>query len=80
MFKPKALGLTLGAFWGVWALAFLVLSLMTGYGSSVLMLVGPLHPGFSYTYGGAIWMGVLHFIVGYIVGHVFALVYNRFSK
>ncbi len=80
MFKPKALGLTLGLFWGVGALVFMSLSLMTGYGSNLLMQFGPLHPGYSYTYGGAIWMAVLHFIVGYVVGNIFALVYNRFGK
>ena len=80
MFKPKAFGISLGLLWGVWALVFMVLSLTTGYGSNVLMLVGPLHPGFAYSYLGALWMGILHFIIGYIIGHVFALVYNRFGK
>ncbi|MDO8617417.1 MAG: hypothetical protein Q7N87_00775 [Candidatus Uhrbacteria bacterium] len=80
MLKEKALGLTVGIFCGVWWLVLMMYSLSSGYGKELIMLVGPMHPGFSYSAGGAIWMAILHFIVGYILGHLFAWVYNRFAK
>lgn len=80
MLNPKAFGLTVGIFSGVWWLALMMYSLSSGYGKDFVMLMGPMHPGFSYSAGGALWMAVLHFILGYILGHVFAWLYNKFAK
>ena len=78
--NAKALGLTFGLFVGVCHFGWMIISLLTGYAKDIIIQFGSLHPGFSYTYGGALWMGILHFIMGFIVAYLFALVYNKLSK
>lgn len=81
MLKPKALGLTLGTFWGVGAAVMMLVALTTGFGKAFISeVVGPLHPGFTFTYLGVLWMTVMHFIVGVVVGSLFAWLYNQFAK
>lgn len=78
--SKKAFGISLGFTCGAAVFVFMLVSLWTSYAQDLLMLVGPLHPGFSYSYTGAIWMAVLHFIMGYIFGWIIAWVYNRVAK
>jgi len=78
--SKKAFGVSLGFTCGATAFILMLASLWTGFAKDLLMLFGPLHPGFSYSYTGAIWMAVAHFVMGYIFGWVMAWVYNRVSK
>lgn len=78
--NKKALGLAAGVLAGaIWFLVIAV-ALLFGWMKDVVMLLGPLHPGFALTWGGAVWMAVLHLIGGYIVGYVFAWLYNKSAK
>ncbi|MBM3204540.1 hypothetical protein FJZ48_00985 [Candidatus Uhrbacteria bacterium] len=76
----KALGLTSGIFCGGGWVLLMLLSLWMEGAKSWTMLMGPMHPGFSYGVGGAIWMAVLHFIIGGVLGWLFAMVYNTLAK
>lgn len=78
--KPIALGLTAGIFCGVFCIIFMLVSIWTGYAKDMLLQFGPLHPWFSYSYWGALWMGVLHFIVVGVIAYLFALVYNKLAQ
>lgn len=80
MLKPKALGLTLGIFAAVCSGGMMAISLLTGWWKDAFELFGPFHPWYQYTWLGALWMTVLHFVDGLIVGWLFALVYNQFAK
>lgn len=80
MLKSKALGLTLGIFLAVCAGGMMVISLLTGWGKEMLETFGPYHPWFQYTWLGALWMAVLHFVVGFVDGWLFAWVYNKLAK
>ena len=75
--NPKALGLTLGIFMGAAALLLMAVSLLTGYQREVITIIGSLHPYFYYTYLGTLWMGVLHFACGFVVGWLFGKLYNK---
>lgn len=75
--SPKGLGLTAGIFCGIFHLGFIAISVATGFAKDLIMLVGSMHPWFSYTYLGAIWMGVFHFVVVGLVAALFAWVYNK---
>ena len=78
--NEKALALTAGIFAGVVWLLVMIISLASGYAKDVILKVGALHPGFSYTYGGAIWMGILHFIGAAIFAYIFAWLYNKLAE
>lgn len=78
--NSKALGLTIGTLAGGWWLVVMTLSLTTGVLDQTLQVVGGLHPGFSYTWNGALWMAVMHLAGGFVGGWLFAEVYNRYSK
>jgi len=77
--NEKALALTAGMVAGVIALIMIIISIATGWAKDIIMLAGPAHPGFSYTYGGAVWMGILHFIVVAVIAYIFAWVYNKLA-
>ncbi len=78
--NEKALALAAGIFAGVIALIVIAISVATGWAKDIITLTGPAHPGFSYTYGGAVWMGILHFIVVTILAYVFAWLYNKLAE
>lgn len=78
--NARSLGLTAGIFAGAGWFLVMVFSLATRYADDLLMKIGGYHPGFSYNLGGAVWMGILHFIALYIVGYLFATVYNKLTK
>lgn len=77
--NPKALGMTVsvltGAFWFI-AMSF---SLLTGLGKRTLDLLGGMHPFYHYTWGGMLTLVIEHLIFGFIVGWIFARLYNKFS-
>lgn len=77
--NAKALGLTTGVFAGIIWLVLLSLSVGTGYAKDMIMLMGSVHPGFAYSYAGAVWLGILHLITGFILGYLFAWMYNKLS-
>ena len=80
MLKPNALGLTLGIFGFVMVGGMMTLSLLTGLGKPLVDLFGPMHPWYSYSYIGALWMAIMHFIACYIGGGLFAIIYNKLAK
>jgi hypothetical protein len=80
MLKPTAFGVTLGFFGFIICGGFMVASILTGFGKPLLDLLGPLHPWYSFSYIGALWMAVFHFIALYILGGLFVVVYNGLAK
>ncbi|KKU91062.1 MAG: hypothetical protein UY23_C0004G0007 [Candidatus Jorgensenbacteria bacterium GW2011_GWA1_48_11] len=72
----KTVAVLAGAFW------FLVMgfSLLTGVGQMTLTTLGSFHPWFTYSWGGWVIIVIEHLIGGYILGYIFAWVYNRFSR
>lgn len=79
MLNSKALGLTAGVLGGLFWLVAIPVSMWTGFLDQTLQGIGALHPRFSYTYGGAVWMAVMHLVGGFAGGYIFAWVYNKFS-
>ena len=77
--NPKALGLTLGLLAGGAWLVLMVVSLTTGVLDQTVQTIGGLHPGFSYTWGGAVWLVGMHLAGGFVGGWVVATVYNKLS-
>lgn len=71
----KTAGLLSGAFW----LVAMVLSLITSIGEMTLTTLGSYHPFFSYTWLGMIIIVIEHLIAGYVVGWIFAKLYNKLS-
>ena len=76
---PKALGLTCGVLAGLGWLVLMIVSLQTGFLDQTLQGWCGLHPRCAYTYGGAVWMAVMHLVAGLVGGYVFGWVYNKFS-
>ncbi len=76
----KALGLTVGIFaGGFWFLA-MSLSLLTGMGARTVMTIGSFHPFFSYSWIGMLWMPAIHLVGGFLLGWLFAKLYNALAK
>lgn len=75
----KAFSLTVGLFAGAAWLVALVVSIFNTDIRTLVMLIGGLHPWFSYSLLGGLWIVVLHFICGFIIGWLFAWVYNKLS-
>ncbi|MDO8557006.1 MAG: hypothetical protein Q7R98_00895 [Candidatus Jorgensenbacteria bacterium] len=78
--NKKALGLAVGVLAGAVWFIMIAGALLFGWMKSAVMLLGPLHPGFAYSWGGAVWMAVLHLVVGYVLGYVLAWLYNKSVK
>lgn len=78
--NPKALGLTAAILASAcWFLA-MVFSLLTGIGTITLTTIGSFHPFFSYSWAGMIIIVIEHLIAGFIVGWIFAWLYNKLLK
>ena len=78
--NPKAFGFAAAIFAGAgWFLA-MVLSLLTGIGQMTLTTIGAYHPFFSYSWAGMIIIVIEHLICGYILGWIFARLYNKLLK
>lgn len=78
--NSKAFALTVGTLAGAWWLLVMGFSLLTGIGVSTLSTFGSYHPWFSYSWGGLLWMAVLHLIGGAAAGWLFATLYNKFAE
>jgi hypothetical protein len=52
-------------------------SLITGIGARTLSTLGSYHPFFTYSWLGMIVIAVEHFVIGYILGWIFASLYNK---
>ena len=74
-----ALAYTLAIFNGVIAFLMMAYSLLTGKASDFLTRAAALHWA-SYSWGGAILVLIEEAICGFIVGWLFAWVYNKFVK
>jgi len=77
-FNPKALGLATAVFAGAAWLIAMAVSLITGVGVVTLTTLGSFHPFFAYSWGGLVVIVIEHLICGFIVGYVFAWLYNKF--
>lgn len=62
---------------GLW-LIVMVFSLITGVGQLTLTTMGSYHPFFSYSWGGLVVIVIENLIGGYVLGWIFAWLYNRF--
>lgn len=78
--NPKAFGYAIALLAAVfWFLAMSFL-LLTGVGETTLTTIGAFHPFFSYSWSGMVIVVIEHLIGGFIVGWLFARVYNRFPR
>lgn len=78
--SPKALGYTVAILGGAYWFLAMSFSLLTGIGEITLSTIGAYHPFFSYSWAGMIILVIEHLICGYIVGWIFAWVYNKQIK
>ena len=78
--NSKALGMTVGILTSAGWLVMMTISLLTGFGTRTLSTFGSYHPMFSYSWGGMLWMVVLHLLAGFILGWVFAALYNKLNQ
>jgi len=76
--NKKALGLTAAVLSGAFWLVTMVVSLLTGVGELTLTTIGSFHPFFEYSWVGMVVIVVEHLICGFILGWLFAWVYNKF--
>lgn len=78
--SSRAFALAVAIFAGACWFMAMVLSLLTGIGEITLTTIGAFHPFFSYSWIGMIIIVIEHLICGYIVGWIFAWLYNKFLK
>jgi len=76
--NQKALAWATSVFAGGLWLMLMSLSLLSGIGKETISTWGGFHPWFSYDWTGNLVVTVEHLIFGYLVGWVFAWLYNRF--
>lgn len=78
--KPIALGIALGAVWGVLLFITTWLSYFTGYGKLFLeVLAQSIYPGYSISPLGSL-LGLFYgFLDGFICASVIAWIYNKIS-
>jgi hypothetical protein len=79
--KPVALGIAIGAVWGVSLFITTWISYYTGYGKLFLeVLAQSIYPGYTITPLGS-FLGLLYgFLDGLIGGSVIGWIYNRIAK
>ena len=76
--NSKAIGLSLGILaGGIW-LVLMAFSFLTGVGVRTLSTLGGYHPFFSYSWGGAVMMGLEHLVGGFVIGWLFTKLHNYF--
>lgn len=78
--NSKAFGFAAAIFAGACWFLSMIFSLLTGVGEMTLTTLGSYHPFFSYSFGGMIIIVIEHLIGGYILGWIFAWLYNKFLK
>lgn len=62
---------------GIW-LVIMIFSLITGVGQKTITTLGSYHPFFSYSFWGMIIIVIEHLIGGFILGWIFAWLYNKY--
>lgn len=75
--NSKALGLTVAILSGAYWFLAMSFSLLTGIGEITVTAIGSFHPFFNYSWVGMIIMTIEHLIAGFIVGWIFAWLYNK---
>jgi len=81
LLNAKAWGATIATLAGLcWLVGMSMALLMGGWFEKVVKWMGQMHPWFSYSWLGMIWMIVLHVVVGFIFGWIFASVYNMYAR
>lgn len=76
--NPRALGWAAGALAAAAWFLLMLISLLTGFGAATLTRIGSLLPFFTYSWGGLVVGAVERLICGFIIGYVFAWLYNKF--
>lgn len=76
----KAFAWTVSVFAGACWFLMMVFSLLTGVGERTVATLGSYHPFFSYSWWGMVIIVVEHLIGGFIVGWIFAWLYNKMLK
>jgi len=61
------------------SLAMVLYSVLTGKGRKYFEILAPFHPGYSHSIHGAFVTAGWMFIYGYIIGGMFARIYNLLS-
>ncbi|UCC40366.1 MAG: hypothetical protein JSV96_02635 [Candidatus Aminicenantes bacterium] len=83
-FNVIRLGCTLSAVWGLIVLLSGTANLIwTGYAAEFLKIIDSVYPGYHYGqwgFGGVVVATLYAVIDAWVVGVVFALLYNRFTK
>lgn len=72
----SAVGVLAGAFW----FFAMDISLLFHVGERTLTTLGSFHPYFTYSWTGMIVIVLEHLVGGYIIGWIFAKLYNAFSS
>ncbi len=78
--NPKALAYTVAIFSAACWFILMTFSLITGIGNLTMTELGAYHPFFTYSWGGMIIIVIEHLVGGYIVGWIFAWLYNKFLQ
>lgn len=78
--NPKVLGLTAAILAGAWWFLAMSFSLLTGIGQITMTTIGSFHLFFSYSWTGMITIVIEHLIAGFVVGWIFAWLYNKLLK
>ncbi|MFH0932733.1 MAG: hypothetical protein V1832_00250 [Nitrospirota bacterium] len=76
----RAFALAAAILSGVVSFLLTLLSALTGFAREFFDIIAPFHPGYSHTFLGALISGIWMFIYGYILGAVFAYLYNSLIK
>lgn len=76
--KPLAFGLACGLVHGAAAFGVMVFSLFTNVLDQTVQAWCDMLPACTYDFVGAVWMGLMALVVGFVGGLVFVWVYNLF--
>lgn len=76
--NPKALGYTIAIISGAFWFLAMTCSLITGIGKITMTTIGSFHPFFTYSWAGMVIIVIESLICGFIVGWIFAWLYNKF--
>lgn len=78
--NPKAFGLAVAIISAAGWFLLMSFSLLTRIGDITMTTLGAFHPFFTYSWGGMIVLVIEHLIGGFILGWIFAWLYNRLAK
>lgn len=76
----KAFALTCGILWGLAILLITWWMLLMGAQGGLISDLSSFYPGYSYSWGGAVVGLIWGFVEGFIVGAIFAWLYNKMAK